>query len=207
MGRAASRDFRKGGRLLFEIRKQGRDSMNRAVCRLMANVGVLAGLALTATLAGALFEKAMAQAPDAGCALPSEPEGIPAALDAAISGPADKDRACMKALLIPEARMMFVSLGTDGAPTYALQTLDDWITRVKARGHALLEERQLKFHIERFGNIAHLWSSYGLHSDGKQVARGINSIEAVKETGSWRVTNIVVQAESTTMPLPKKYLP
>ena len=181
--------------------------MNRAACRLMASVGALAGLAMTATLAGALFEKAMAQAPDAGCALPSEPEGIPAVLDAAISGPANKDRACMKALLIPEARMMFVSLGTDGAPTYALQTLDDWITRVKARGHALLEEKQLKFHIERFGNIAHLWSSYGLHSDGKQVARGINSIEAVKETGGWRVTSIVVQAESATMPLPQKYLP
>jgi hypothetical protein len=181
--------------------------MNRAVCRLVASVGALAGLAMTATLAGALFEKAMAQAPDAGCALPSEPESIPAALDAAISGSVDKDRACMKALLIPEARMMFVSLGTDGAPTYALQTLDDWIRRVKARGDALLEEKQLKFHIERFGNIAHLWSSYGLHSDGKQVARGINSIEAVKETGGWRVTSIVVQAESATMPLPKKYLP
>ena len=69
-------------------------------------------------LAGALAGSAMAQAPDAGCALPSEPEGIPAALDAAITGPADKDRACMKALLIPEARLMFVSLGTDGAPTY-----------------------------------------------------------------------------------------
>jgi len=83
----------------------------------------------------------------AGCALPSEPEGIPAALDAAISGPADKDRACMKALLIPEARMMFVSIGADGAPTYTLQILDDWIARVKARGHAMLEEKQLKFHI------------------------------------------------------------
>ena len=28
-------------------------------------------------LAGALAETAMAQAPDAGCALPSEPKGIP----------------------------------------------------------------------------------------------------------------------------------
>ena len=52
-------------------------------------------------LAGALAGSAMAQAPDAACALPSEPKGIPAAIDAAISGPADKDRACMKALLIP----------------------------------------------------------------------------------------------------------
>jgi len=44
-------------------------------------------------LVGALAGSALAQAPDAGCALPSEPEGIPAALDAAITGPADKDRA------------------------------------------------------------------------------------------------------------------
>ena len=158
-------------------------------------------------LAGALAGSAMAQTPDAGCALPSEPQGIPAALDAAITGPADKDRACMKALLIPEARLMFVSLGTDGAPTYTLQTLDDWIARVKARGHAVLEEKQLKFNIEHYGNIAHLWSSYTLYSDGKQVARGINSIQAIKETGGWRVTGIMIQTESAAEPLPKEYLP
>ena len=85
--------------------------MNRSVSRVMVGVAGLAVLGMTATLAGALAGSAMAQAPNAGCALPSEPEGIPAALDAAITGPADKDRACMKALLIPEARMMFVSIG------------------------------------------------------------------------------------------------
>ncbi len=93
---------------------------------------MLRSLFLATILAGALAGSAMAQAPDASCALPSEPEGIPAALDAAVTGPADKDRACMKALLIPEARLMFVSLGTDGAPTYRIETLDDWIARVKA---------------------------------------------------------------------------
>ena len=49
-------------------------------------------------------------------------EGAP---DAAIHrARADKDRDCMKALLIPEARMIFVSLGTGGAPTYRIETLD-----------------------------------------------------------------------------------
>jgi len=179
--------------------------MKRSVCRVMAGVAILAVLGMSAAPAGALAESM--QAPNAGCTLPSDPEGIPAALDAAITGPADKDRACMRALLIPEARMMFVSLGTDGAPTYTLQTLDDWIARVTARGHTLLEEKQLKFHTERYGNIAHLWSSYALHSDSKQVARGINSIQAIKEAGGWRVTNIMVQAESAAAPLPKEYLP
>jgi hypothetical protein len=113
----------------------------------------------------------------------------------------------MKALLIPEVRLMFVSVGSDGAPSYRLEALDDWIARVKARGHAVLEEKQLKFRIERYANIAHLWSSYTLQSDGKQVARGINSIQAIKEAGGWRVTGIMVQAESATAPLPKEYLP
>ena len=166
---------------------------------------VLRTLFSATILAGALAGSAMAQAPDAGCALPSEPKGIPAAIDAAITGPADKDRACMKALFIPEARLMFASLGADGTPTYTLQTLDEWIARVKARGHVELEEKQLKFHIERYSNIAHLWSSYALYSDGKQAARGINSIQAIKEAGGWRVTGIMVQPESATAPLPKEW--
>jgi aryl carrier-like protein len=113
----------------------------------------------------------------------------------------------MKTLLIPEARMMFVSLGADGTPSYRLETVGEWIARVKARGHAMLEEKQLKFHIERYANTAHLWSSYALHSDDKQVARGINSIQAMKDVGGWRVTSIMVQAESAPAPLPKEYLP
>src|SRR5215831_8043361 len=102
--------------------------MNRPVCRVMAGIAGLAVLGMTAAPAGPLVEGMLV--PDAGCALPSDPEGIPAALDAAITGPADKDRACMKALLIPEARMMFLSIAADGAPSYKLETLDDWIARV-----------------------------------------------------------------------------
>jgi hypothetical protein len=126
----------------------------------------------TTILAGALAGTAMAQAPDAGCPLPSEAMGIPAGIDAVIIGPADKDRACIKALFIPEARMKCVSIDTGGTPSYTIQTFDDWIARVKARGHAMLKEKLLKFHIEHFSNIAHFWSSYALESDGRQVARG-----------------------------------
>jgi hypothetical protein len=46
--------------------------------------------------------------------------------------------------------------------------------------------------------------SAALHSDGKQVARGINSIQAIKAAGAWRVTSIMVQPESATAPLPKE---
>jgi hypothetical protein len=157
--------------------------------------------------ARAIAEGAAAEAPDAGCALPSEPWGIPAALDAAISGPADKDRACMRALLIPEARIMFASVGADASPSYRLQTLDDWIARTRTRGHVILEEKQLNFRVDRYGAIAHLWSLYVLRSDGKAIGRGINSIQAIKEAGGWRVAAITVQAESASAPLSEEYLP
>jgi hypothetical protein len=158
-------------------------------------------------MAGALAGNAMTQAPDRGCVLPSEPWGIPAALDAAISGPADKDRACMRALFTPDARLMFVSPGADGAPSYILETLADWVARLRARGHIMLEEHQLNFRIDRFGTIAHVWGLYVLHSDGHAVARGINSIQAIREAGGWRIAGIMVQAESATSPLPEEYLP
>ena len=113
----------------------------------------------------------------------------------------------MKALFIPEARMIVVSVAADGTPSYTILNVDDWIARVKARGHAMLEEKQLKFHIQRYGNIVHLWSTYALHSDGKQVARGINSIQAIKEAAGWRVLGVMWQAESPAAPLPREYLP
>lgn len=157
--------------------------------------------------AGAIAESAVAREADTRCGLPSEPWGIPAALDGAISGPADKDRACMRALLLPDARITFVSVGADGVTTYRLLSLDDWIARAEARGHVIQEEKQLSFHIDQFANIAHLWSLYAVSSGGHAVARGMNSIQAIKEAGGWRVTAIMLQAESPAAPLPEKYVP
>lgn len=141
------------------------------------------------------------------CPLPSETWGIPRALDAAITGPADRDRACLKALLTPDARIVLVSLAADGSPSYKVLRLDDWIARTKARGHVTIEEKQLNFRVDRFGNIAHVWSMYALHSDGTAVARGINSIQAIRESAGWRIAEIMVQAEWPAAPLPEGYVP
>ena len=158
-------------------------------------------------MAGMLAGNAGALPPSPGCPLPAEPAAIPAAIDAAITGPTEKDRSCMKELFLPEARLVVASSGADGALTYTVLTLDDWIARVKSRGHAMLEEKQIKYGVETFGGITHLWSTYALRSDGKQVARGVNSIQAMKVTGGWRVLGIMWQAESAATPLPKELLP
>jgi hypothetical protein len=164
-------------------------------------------LSMSGIIAGMLAGSAGAQSLTAPCSLPAEPAAIPAAIDAAITGFADKDRSCMKELFLPEARLVVVSYGADGALTYSVLTLDDWIARVKARGHAMLEERQLKYSIQGFGGIVHLWSTYALGSDGKQLARGINSIQAMRAAGGWRVLGIMWQAESAATTLPKELLP
>jgi len=40
-------------------------------------------------------------------------------------------------------------------------------------------KKAAEFHVERYGTSA-LWSSYALHSDGKQVARGITAFKRSK---------------------------
>src|ERR1700759_5433437 len=125
---------------------------------------------LTMTLLSAVFAAGANAETPTNCPLPADTAAIPAAIDAAITGYADKDRACTRELFLPEARLIVVSVAADGKSSYSILTLDDWIARVKSRGHAQLQEKQLKFHTQHYGNIVHLWSTYSLHSDGKQGA-------------------------------------
>jgi hypothetical protein len=108
--------------------------------------------------------------------------------------------------MTPEARLTFASTNADGTRDHRVETLDGWIARLKSRGHATLDEKQLNFRIDRFGDIAHLWSLYLLHSDG-QTKRGVNSIDAIREADGWRITGITVQGEPPAAPLPEEYLP
>jgi hypothetical protein len=131
------------------------------------------------------------------------------ALDEAVSGPADKDRACFRDLMLPEARLSPVSKAQDGSFAPHLLTVDGWIDAVKARGHAVFFERQVKVSSDTYGHVAHLWSTYELREtpDGKPEVRGINSIQAVYDGTRWRVLNILWQAETPDLPVPAKYLP
>jgi hypothetical protein len=131
------------------------------------------------------------------------------ALDDAVSGPADKDRTCMRQLLLPDARLIPVGKGKDGTIGPHVLTIDDWITRVKARGSAVLYEHQVKYSSDVYGHIAHLWSTYEIRPtpDGKAEMRGINSIQAVFNGTEWKVVEILWQAETPDESIPQKYLP
>lgn len=131
------------------------------------------------------------------------------ALDDAVSGPADKDRTCLRQVLLPDARLIHVSKGKDGTIAPHVLTVDDWITRVKARGHSEFCEVQVKYPSDVYGHIAHMWSTYEIRPtpDGKPEARGINSIQAVFDGNEWKVMQILWQAETPDELVPQKYLP
>ena len=130
------------------------------------------------------------------------------AVDAAVSGPGNKDRTCFRALFLPETRLIPLRHMPDGSYQPRVLTVDDWVNAVARRGSDSFTEKQIKVGTETYGHIAHLWSTYEtLGSDGKMMDRGINSIQAVFDGKQWKIIEIVWQAESPTEKVPEKYLP
>jgi len=143
------------------------------------------------------------------CADASTLDELIKALDDAVSGPADKDRSCMRELLLPEARLSPIGKHPDGMYAPHALTLDEWTEAVRKRGHDVLTEHQIKVKVETYGHLAHLWSTYELRlqPDGPPTVRGINSIQAVFDGKRWRILEILWQAETPDLPIPEKYLP
>jgi hypothetical protein len=131
------------------------------------------------------------------------------AVDDAISGAGNKDRTCMKQLFTPDARLIPVVKGQDGKWAPHILTVDDWIARVAKRGDQVFYEKQIKYSVDEYGHIAHLWSTYEIRDtpDGKATVRGINSMQAVYDGAQWKLIEILWQAETPDQPLPAKFLP
>jgi hypothetical protein len=163
-------------------------------------------IAVCALLAGPFLH---AQAAGSCCPSTKTLDDLVKALDEAVSGPTDKDRTCLRQLLIPEARLIPVSKGKDGTIAPHILSVDDWIARVKASGRKEFYELQVKYPTDVYGHVAHLWSTYEVRPtpDGKPEIRGINSIQAYFNGSEWKVVEILWQAETPDEPIPSKYLP
>ena len=131
------------------------------------------------------------------------------AVDEAVSGPGNKDRTCMRQLFTPDARLIPLVKGPDGKWAPRILTLDDWIARVAKRGSEVFYEHQIKYSVDEYGHMAHLWSTYQVTEtpDGKPTVRGVNSIQAVNDGSTWKIVQILWEAESPTEPLPARFLP
>lgn len=133
------------------------------------------------------------------------------AIDSAVTGPADKDRTCFRALFLPEARLVPLAKNADGGFSPHILTVDGWIEAVRKRGNASLMEHQIKVRTEVYGHLAHLWSTYEtrVEIDGKvqSQVKGINSIQVVNDGKSWKIQEIVWEAETPEEKIPTEYLP
>jgi hypothetical protein len=134
-----------------------------------------------------------------------------AALYDVISGPAGKrDWDRFRSLFIPGARLIPTGPRPTGEVGARVQTVEDYIQRASdffdKEGFF---EREASRQVERFGNIAHIFSTYeSRHAkdDPKPFQRGINSIQLMNDGKRWWVVTIFWQAEDKKNPIPSMYL-
>src|SRR6266705_5411879 len=133
-------------------------------------------------------------------------DAIIAAVYDVISGPAGKrnwDR--MRSLFIPGARLIPTGPRPTGEVGSRVLTVEDYVQRASAafEKHGFFE-REVSRRLERFGNIAHIFSTYeSRHAkdDAKPFQRGINSIQLMIDGKRWWVVTIFWQCEDEKKPL------
>jgi hypothetical protein len=129
-----------------------------------------------------------------------------------ISGPAKSARNWdrFRSLFVPGARLIPTGRRPTGEVLTRVLTPDDYVQR----SGPLLEqngffEREISKRVEKFGNIAHVFSTYeSRHAkeEEKPFARGINSFQLMNDGKRWWIVTIFWQAEDDKNPLPAEYL-
>lgn len=155
---------------------------------------------------------ATAQTPAANPADVASIDAILVALYDVISGPAGKERDWnrFRSLFIPGARLIPTRRQPTGEVEAHVLGVEEFVTaagkNMAAQG---FYERSIANHVEQFGQIAQVFSTYESRhkSDDKQpFVRGINSIQLMNDGKRWWVVTIFWQAEDAHAPIPKQYL-
>ena len=71
------------------------------------------------------------------------------------------------------------------------------------------KEHEIGRTTERFGNVMHVFSTYESDyatNEGPQKARGINSIQLIRQDNRWWVATIIWDVETLDRPIPSQYL-
>lgn len=137
-------------------------------------------------------------------------DGIIKAFYAAISGPKGTPRqwARDKTLYSPDMRFNSMS-EQNGRIRSSIMTHQQYVNSVNPSlvGEGFTE-REINRVVERYGNIAHVFSTYEYTNDaGTSKGRGLNSIEMYWDGSRWWITFAAWDDERTNNPRPKKFLP
>jgi hypothetical protein len=153
-----------------------------------------------------------ATAPPANAADVASIDAILRALYDVISGPAGQRRNWdrMRSLFVPGARLMPTVRRADGTRAMRIWSVDEYITTVGPRlEEGGFFEREIARRAERFGSVAHVFSTYESRraaGDPQPFARGINSIQLWFDSNRWWVVSIFWDSERPDNPIPGRYL-
>jgi len=145
---------------------------------------------------------------------PADVASIDAIIDAyyeVVSGPAGEaaDRARDEYLHHSSALIGIPSGGDDGQPTIRMITLGEYHDAFGGPRQQPFYEWELNRETQRFGNVAHVWSTYASSRSpkGEIYTRGINSIELFWDGDRWWITSWSFDQERPGIVVPDQYLP
>lgn len=138
-------------------------------------------------------------------------DAIIAALYDVISGPDGQERDWnrFRSLFLPGAHLVPTVLTPDGSIRYVVWSPEDYVMRAGPQlEEAGFFEAEIGRVTERFGNIAHIFSTYEsrLEEDADPVQRGINSIQLLWDGDRWWMVNILWDLEREGREIPERYL-
>jgi len=136
-------------------------------------------------------------------------EAIVAAVYDVISGPAgERDWVRFRSLFADGARLIPTSGVADSAVRQQVLSVDGYVDRVASYfAQNPFYERQIAAVAERYGHIAHVFSTYESLGgpDGPLLTRGINSIQLFWDGERWWIVSVMWDSERTGGPIPERY--
>lgn len=129
-----------------------------------------------------------------------------------ISGPADRERDwdAVRALFDPDALLRSELVLPDGTHRSGRWTPEEFCAAAaeEYRSRGGFWERELSARVERYGAMAHVWSTYESRVGGAEsppAIRGINSVQLMRRDGRWRIVSLVFQMDRGIDPIPAEY--
>jgi hypothetical protein len=137
-------------------------------------------------------------------------DGIVAAFYDVISGPVGHPRDWDRDATLYLEPMTFTIAGLDSAGKPVARTISKQ-QFVDESDAFLVEsgftEREIHRETRRFGNIAHVWSTYEWSTADGRTGRGINGIDLFHDGERWWITHATWEPEREGNPIPAEYLP
>ena len=138
-------------------------------------------------------------------------DGMVKAYYEVVSGPAGQPRdwARDRTLYIKDLRFVSVDVDKAGKLAPRIMSHQDYVDASDGMSKTGFFEKEIHRVTERFGPIAHVWSTYESRraENGPIIMRGINSIELFWDGKRWWIANAIWTDETKDTPIPKEYLP